>query len=428
MLKLEQITPYTLLLDDRTATFTRVLKSEPPRADYVELIVADDQGRLSNKLMRLADQEHLRAVENHPHMKRDPAALLGCLLGGAVGDALGAPVEFMNWSEISREFGSQGIADFVPVYGQLGAITDDTQMMLFTAEGLLRAYVRAEARGMCEPYAVIHHALLRWLLTQGMKTNPVPDTRGMVVKVGTDGWLFQERRLWSQRAPGNTCISALRASDSFGHFAENNSKGCGGVMRVAPCAFFGNAFDNAAKSSKLTHGHPTGYLAAGLFADILARVWQSQIPLAEAVKASLAEYGSLEGMQETTRIISAVLDYAQRGIIPNPESIEALGGGWIAEEALAIGLWCALTAVSFEEGVMRAVNHSGDSDSTGLIAGHFLGLIHGVNAIPDRWLDNLELRDVIEQIASDISYVPFAFFEDDDSPVSTSIWKRYPGW
>jgi ADP-ribosylglycohydrolase len=334
----------------------------------------------------------------------------------------------MNWSEISREFGAQGIADFVPVYGQLGAITDDTQMMLFTAEGLLRAYVRSEARGMCVPYAVIHHSLLRWLLTQGMKANPEPDRRGMVVKVGTDGWLFQERRLWSRRAPGNTCISALRASDSFGHFAENNSKGCGGVMRVAPCAFFGDAFENAAKSSQLTHGHPTGYLAAGLFADILARVWQTQMPLTDAVRESLEEYGSRDGMQETLRIVTTVLSFAHDGILPTPAGIEALGGGWVAEEALAIGLWCALTADSFEEGVKRAVNHSGDSDSTGLIAGHFLGLMHGVNAIPDRWLDNLELRDVIEQIASDISYVPFAFYEDDDSPVSTIIWERYPGW
>lgn len=80
----------------------------------------------------------------------------GCLLGGAVGDALGAPVEFMRRSEIIREFGPQGITDLAPAYGKLGAITDDTQMTLFAAEGALRAYVRGTLRGICSPPSVIH--------------------------------------------------------------------------------------------------------------------------------------------------------------------------------------------------------------------------------------------------------------------------------
>lgn len=63
-----------------------------------------------------------------------------------------------------------------------------------------------------------------------------------------------------------------------------------------------------------------------------------------------------------------VLVYYYEGHKPTPERIDDLGAGWIAEEALAIGIWCALTATSFEQGVINAVNHSGDSDSTGLIA------------------------------------------------------------
>jgi ADP-ribosylglycohydrolase len=83
----------------------------------------------------------------------------GCLLGGAVGDALGAPVEFLEWSVIEARFGPQGIIDFVPAYGITGAITDDTQMMLFTAEGLIRAYVRGSSRGVATSLAlsIIHY-------------------------------------------------------------------------------------------------------------------------------------------------------------------------------------------------------------------------------------------------------------------------------
>jgi len=351
-----------------------------------------------------------------PH--RSPEAILGCLLGGAVGDALGAPVEFLTWTQIRQQFGEGGIVDFVPVYGQLGAITDDTQMMLFTAEGLLRATVRGVTRGICHPLSIIHHSLLRWLLTQGERA---------VIDVADDSWLFADRRLWSRRAPGNTCLSALRSSRTFGELARNDSKGCGGVMRVAPCAFFSRPFQLAAESAHLTHGHPTGYQAAGLFADILARIWTEGLHLADATRASLAAHGDEPGMEETRLIIQSVLDFHEAGLQPTPRLIEQFGGGWIAEEALAIGLWCALMADSLEQGVVWAVNHSGDSDSTGLIAGHFLGLIHGPAAIPGRWLDKLELREVIEQVARDIHVVPEQY-QGGSSDQEEAIWERYPGW
>src|SRR5690606_6418819 len=73
---------------------------------------------------------------------------LGCLLGGAVGDALGAPVEFMKRAEILRRFGPKGITQYAPAYGGLGRITDDTQMTLFTAEGLIRGWVRDCFKGI----------------------------------------------------------------------------------------------------------------------------------------------------------------------------------------------------------------------------------------------------------------------------------------
>ena len=132
-------------------------------------------------------------------------------------------------------------------------------------------------------------------------------------------------------------------------------------------------------------------------------------------------------MEETCNIIERVLVLHESAEQPTPTSIEQLGGGWIAEEALAIGLWCALAADSLESGVIAAVNHSGDSDSTGLIAGHSLGLIHGPDAIPQRWLEHLELRDVIEEMALDIIQVPEQY-HSDESAIAEAVWQRYPGW
>ena len=115
------------------------------------------------------------------------ARVRGSLLGGAVGDALGAAVEFLSLTEIHNRFGPEGVRDYALAYGRRGAITDDTQMTLFTAEGLMRAWVREETRGFCSVELVMFHAYLRWLLTQGLHPSN-PD-----VKIGTDGWLFGVR-------------------------------------------------------------------------------------------------------------------------------------------------------------------------------------------------------------------------------------------
>jgi len=107
------------------------------------------------------------------------------------------------------------------------------------------------------------------------------------------------------------------------------------------------------------------------------------------------------------------------GAKPVPETVEQIGQGWIAEEALAISVICALAFPDdFRRAVLLAVNHSGDSDSTGAITGNILGAFLGVGAIPPEWLDRLELRDEIGTIATDLH----TRFRDDDE-----WWQKYPG-
>ena len=391
-----------------------------------ELIVQYVQRDVCGHLRMIEDGDDMSCEQDVPVQRTvrsnalslEAERITGCLLAGAAGDALGARVEFMSWDEIRCGFGNWGIRSMAPVYGRRGAITDDTQMMLFTAEGLLRAFVRQADTGSCHVPAVIHHALQRWLVTQGVEPTLSPCR---------DGWLIRQKELWSRRAPGNTCLSTLIDSAEFGEHAVNDSKGCGGVMRVAPCAFLFNSFEVASESARLTHGHPTGYLAAGLFADILNRLWRN-IQLDDATVIALQAHGGKPGMEETRRLIEYVLRLHQQGVRPNPERIADLGGGWVAEEALAIGLWCALAAESLEDGVVTAVNHSGDSDSTGMIAGNLLGLIYGPQAIPDRWLEDLELRDVITQIAVDLADIPRRYQAGSGARHDVLTRSRYPAW
>jgi ADP-ribosyl-[dinitrogen reductase] hydrolase len=356
-------------------------------------------------------------------------AVRGCLLGGAVGDALGAPVEFMKLSEIRARFGPDGVRELEPEYGRRGAITDDTQMTLFTAEALIRAHHRWQERGIVSVAEVAHRAYLRWLSTQGSRAETSgagrTDASGGDARAdpsAESGWLLGVPDLHARRGPGRTCLSALE-SGGMGTPDRpiNESKGCGGVMRVAPVglARFDDPFTIGCELAAVTHGHPTGYLAAGYLAQVLADV-------ARGAEVGQAAYGALGRLarerrhEETTAAVRAALARAEEGD-PSPEGVESLGAGWIAEEALAIGLYCALVARDFEHGVLLAVNHGGDSDSTASIAGNLMGLVVGESGIPSRWRDSLELREVIAAVADDL-WMHFGA----EAPPRCEDLERYP--
>ena len=326
------------------------------------------------------------------------------MLGGAVGDALGAPVEFLDLAEIRRRHGHSGIVGLEAVYGRKGAITDDTQMTLFTAEGLILSRVRPEY-GHGGQRTAIYHAYLRWPFTQDAhRQEQLVNAHGTCAVI--DGILTGHRALFSQRAPGNTCLSALR-SGKMGSMDQpiNDSKGCGGLMRVAP---IGMAYPDAEQSFQLgcasaaiTHGHPTGYLCAGFLAALISRMASGEsilgaLPDASRILTTYKDHDeclkAVEGAVELSHISN-----------PAPEVIEHLGKGWVADEALAIGLYCALVAGDdFRRGVLLAVNHSGDSDSTGAVTGNIMGAQYGTGSIPSEWLCDLEMKDVIEEVAADV--------------------------
>jgi ADP-ribosylglycohydrolase/protein-tyrosine phosphatase len=371
---------------------------------------------------------HSRSQEREGVRER----FLGCLLGGAVGDAMGAPVEFMRLSEIQDRFGPGGVKGFEPAYGRRGAVTDDTQMTLFTAEGLIRGYVRWCWRGITTYPGVTAHAYQRWLRTQGV----MPDCSGFSID-DNQGWLFQQDDLHHRRAPGNTCISALKKMRHFGDPSKNDSKGCGGVMRIAPVGLFGwhsrdsesviSVFDLGREIAALTHGHPTGSLTAGVLAITIMGLTDGA-SLEEALKAATDCLTCYSGHGETRNALIMAMDLAKTSVSPR-EAINQLGQGWVAEEALAIGVYCALKAQDFRKGILMAVNHDGDSDSTGSITGNLLGTMLGLNAIPQEWLNGLELREVIEELANDLfEMYTWDIGEDDDPELSTAIGRKYPGW
>jgi ADP-ribosylglycohydrolase len=330
-------------------------------------------------------------------MKRNQEFFRGCLVGGAIGDALGRPVEFLEYNEIISQFGAGGIQD-LKSFSSESEISDDTQMTLFTAEGILRAQTRGIEKGICDPTTVVFHAYQRWLLTQGYPK--VTDYEWFY-----NGWLLDIKKLYARRAPGNSCISSL-LSRKQGTTKDpiNNSKGCGGVMRVAPVGLFypkENAFNMAVEFAALTHGHPSGYLSAGALAYIIASIIEGQ-DIETAVKNSINELEDHDSHEECIQSLKKALKLSKSSL-SDISVIAQLGEGWVGEEALGISVYCTLKYKNdFKEALIAAVNHNGDSDSTGAITGNILGAYLGLKNIPTNWVSKVELIEVLTQIADDL--------------------------
>ncbi|WP_459546194.1 ADP-ribosylglycohydrolase family protein [Nocardia sp. X0981] len=326
----------------------------------------------------------------------------GTLLGGAVGDALGWPIEFRSLANIRGDHGADGITGFPPGPSPDAPqqITDDTQMTLFTAEGLLRCPPDAD------PVPAVQRAYLRWLATQ-REPHPAP---------APDGWLAGLPFLYAVRAPGNACMSGLQQQERaylvprpVGEPGPVNprSKGCGAVMRSAPFGMAGlgpePAFTLAARCGQLTHGHPTGYLAAGAFAMLVDRL-VAGVDLRTALAEAMERLDAIPGASEAHGALRRAIGLAGAGPA-TPEGVEEVGQGWVGEECLAVAVYCALSAErtgDIRGALLLSVNHSGDSDSTGAVTGNLLGARHGLSALPMDWVGAVEGRDVLVQVADDL--------------------------
>ena len=337
----------------------------------------------------------------------------GCLVGGAIGDALGYPVEFMRISEIREKYGPKGITRYDPRRG-LARISDDTQMTLFTAVGLLFGQTRGMLRGIGgNGCGFIANAYWDWYATQS-RFYPLPEDYRKV------SWLVNFEEFFIRRAPGNTCMNELRKGRNGGRGTIknplNDKKGCGGVMRVAPIGLYFcdkeywtvEAVDMAgADAAAITHGHELGYIPAAALVHIVNGLASGRFTeILPAVRDSMASMKRLfpeaEHMDEFISIMQKAIDLAAADT-DDLEAIDQIGRGWVAEETLAISVYCALKYPhDFEKAMIAAVNHDGDSDSTGAVTGNILGTYLGYDALPEFFKKDLELLDIILEIADDL--------------------------
>lgn len=359
------------------------------------------------------------------HVRCSPAHYSGCLLGGAIADALGAAVEGKTPGDIREVFGVSGVEDYAEIFGRRGAVTAHTQLTLFTAEGLLRARVKAEeTQTNLSAVPPVYHAYQRWLATQDGIYDPA------LFNGFGGGWLIGRRELYQERFADKVCLEALAGGELGRPDAPlNDHLGCGAAARMAPPGLLfcsesvfrsldpatvdERVFDLACRLAALTHGHPDAFLAAGCHALMISRLIRGD-ELYDAVQKTLATLVRHPRHQPCSDRLEEVL---VGSCCAGPQDCASRLS---ASRILAQAIRCALDARDdFARGVLAAVNLGGPGSGRGTLTGQLLGARFGRDILPPHWLAQLELYDVIDRMAEDL----FVGFEP-----SIEWMEKYPGW
>lgn len=334
----------------------------------------------------------------------------GCLCGAAAGDALGYPVRSLEDSEIFQRFGENGITGYVPDADGVAEVSANTQAALYTANALLAASTdRKVTGGKVKPYRQYLIDCYRdWFRAQE-KDDGQPSE-------GDCAWLCGLPEMNRRRAPSVVSVGVL-SGERVGSVRDpiNDSRECGGLLRAAPVGlFFGSGEGQmpkidllAAESAAITHGGELGYLPAAVLAHIVHRGVYCEMSLEDAIEDAMETVGDLfpdsvrwNDLQER---VDRAIELADEDDQDDLDCIRELGQGIAAEETLAIAIYCALKYQNdFSGALIAAVNHSGDSAATGSVTGCILGAFSGVRAIPLKWIRNLEMLDILAEIADDL--------------------------
>lgn len=331
---------------------------------------------------------------------------IGCILGGAVGDGMGYAVEGLAPLELEQYFEGGRITEpYIDEQTGRLLISDDTQMVLFTIDGMMWAFIRCNNRGIGSYEASgVWQSYARWYYTQ---TNIVLDDyiihkhEHEPVALSSIGikTILEYEELYSNRNPSEESLLSLETLQMGTlEVPISGFKDASCLTRVAPAGLFlhdepATAFLVAARLAAITHGSPTGYLAAGTYACILAEILNGK-NLDEAVRNALMELEKYSYIDEVNDALEYALHLSECDY-DWEQGLELIGGDSSAESVLAIGVYCALKAESFEDAVIWAANCRGLSSSAACVAGSLAGAFLGDMKIPSEWKSRLELRQMM---------------------------------
>lgn len=317
----------------------------------------------------------------------------GSMLGGAIGDALGYPIKSIRNIQERQYFQYHG----------KGIISDNTQMSLFTANALLYDFTKYKIEGTAIPINdAIYLSYLDWLMTQINQEN--------YKKVS---WIRDLPELNISRIPNIVCINALKSGlKGTIETPINNNNGCEAITRITPIGLYLNTPAEcgivAANATAITHGNPFCIISSYVLSVLIYILSTTNKNIKDALLEAVSIYNKSNIYDSQINLMFNQLMnktiYLSEQDISDLEAIRSLGQGWTAEEAFAIAIYsCLKHSTSFMDTILCSVNHDGNSCATGSIAGNIIGAYLGYQQIPKYYVKNLELQDVLLEIANDLS-------------------------
>lgn len=355
------------------------------------------------------------------------------MLGHAVGDALGVPVEGWSREELDKSpvTDMQGWGSYpVPE----GCWSDDTSMALATLDSLKKGGI---------DYEEIMQNFAAWCTDD---------------KYTPTGELFDI---------GKTCLNAILVYMNDKNpalkcgFDDEHSNGNGSLMRIHPMALYlyskGMADDDGMEiihnTSELTHAHPRAKIACGIYAMVLWELLKNpcklsivnginkardyyKVKVKEKEKKEIKDMLNLSELsdREQNELVKMLwsgdeeksyksftkefkiydnmlvkricLEYFNRGNINNnliPRD-EIKSSGYVVDTLIA-AIWCILTTNDYKSCVLKAVNLGRDTDTVAGVAGGLAGALYGIDSIPEKWLNTIKRKDYIEEMCEEASAV-----------------------
>lgn len=300
------------------------------------------------------------------------------LLGLAVGDALGVPVEFCSRDELKRN----------PVTGMrskgvwqqpAGTWSDDTSLTIAAMESIARLK-KFDANDIMKNF-------VRWLKEDEFNANDNTFDCGNTTGAAINNFIYGD--------PPSAC-----------GLKDERSNGNGSLMRILPAVFF--AYKKAAtiddalaivhELSSLTHAHEISQMGCGIYYFVAAQILDGNESLIDAVNTGLQQAKDFYAAQDKFAYASKVYERLFKADFAALPEDEIKSYGYIVP-TLEAALWCLLNTDNYKSLVLTAVNLGKDTDTVGAIAGGIGGLYYGAKQIPYEWLEILKKRDYLENIA-----------------------------
>lgn len=340
-------------------------------------------------------------------MKATLSAYRGCLLGLAVGDAMGYTVDSRTWAQIREDYGPNGLLGYDLVNGY-AEISSYTQIAAFTCNGLLIGITRGQLLGKMAPFVrYIAHSSREWCAGQRPWGRPEK----------TLCWLLDQSELCRRHCMDTRMMDTLsRRTLGTPEEPVNNFSGAGSITSAVAVGLFCDPSRMAqpeidrlgAEAVALTHGSPLAFLTGGVLTHIISRCARAQdAPLGAIYRTALqkleADFGhEYSQVYEITTLVRRAMILAEDGTLPTEQAMEQLRCD-NAAEVLAGAVYATLSCGGdFDRAMIIAVNHSGRSAAVGALTGAILGARLGEDALPSFYIECLACADTLRELASDL--------------------------